>query len=292
MTNKTTGMAAETPETALGYASPESKIGKYLEGLASQIGTRYGRKGLRSRTFAIDYNFAQNGADGTIYQCNKVKDHQAALDAGLRIRGEKVVINTEASLMDGSDFGSVHLSRFHSGDPMALILSIVRGLAIGNVAANRGRTGHISNAAVAIKSKSSTGCEDYYAATGGIVIGKKWGKVALVDISIEPGSWLDSKVEALATLIQENGIVAPRDNVLLDGTKAGGDQTRTGETEETEETEDDSLSDSLGLNFADIGISVVLAHYGVATKADLAVLIQGEIKARINSGKVPLKSVG
>ena len=99
-------------------------------------------------------------------------------------------------------------------------------------------------------------------------------------------------MEALATLIQENGIVAPRDNVLLDGSKAGGDQTSTGETEETEETEDDSLSDSLGLNFADIGISVVLAHYGVATKADLAVLIQGEIKARINSGKVPLKSVG
>jgi hypothetical protein len=142
MANKTTNIEAATSETDLGDASPQSRIGKYLEGLASQIETRYRKRSLRSRTFAIDYNFAENGADGTIYQCNKMKDHQAALDAGLRIRGEKVVINTEASLMDGKDFGSIHLSRFQSGDPMALILSLVRGLAIGNVAANRGRTGH------------------------------------------------------------------------------------------------------------------------------------------------------
>jgi hypothetical protein len=111
-----------------------------------------------------------------------------------------------------------------------------------------------------------------------------------VDISIEPGSWLDSKLEALAILIQENGIVAPRDNVLLDGSKAGGDQTSTGETEETEETEEASASSAVSLDFGTPeALASVRAYYSASTNSALAVILTDLVKAQMNTGKVPLK---
>lgn len=288
MTSKTTNIEAATPETEMGDASPQSKIAKYLEDTAKQINTRYGRYGLRSRSFAIDYNFAENGADGFIYQCDTLKGYQAGLDAGRRIRGSKVVINTEAMLMDGKKFGSVHLSRFQSGDPMALILSLVRGLAMGNVAANRGKIGHVKNAPPAIKSQASTGCEDYYRATGGIVVGKKWNKVSLVDISIEPGSWLDGRVAGLFSLIQEHGIVAPPDTVLLNGSKAGG-STRKSESESESESAD-TASSAVSLDFGTADdLASVRAYFGASTNSALSVILADLVKAQMSTGKVPLK---
>ena len=282
--NKITNVAPTTARTEMEDAARQSKIAAALESTVSKAVTRIRRARLAVNKPAVDYNFGESGADGTIYQCTSFDSDKEALAAGKRIRGEKAVLNDHATTMDGKAFGSVHLSRFHSGDPMALIVSAIRGLVMINVAANRGRKGHIKNASAGIKTKALPGCEDYYAAVGGLAVEDKWKGPALVGLSIVPGSWLDAEVEKLGALIQEIGIVAPVDKVLAAGSKRGGDQTGKGKGKGK-----DGASSSVSLDFGTPeALAGVRAYFGASTNSALSVILADLVKAKMATGKVPL----
>ena len=270
--SKIKNIAPTAAPTRLVDVQSQVDILAILEGVAEEGVRRIRKAGYEAAQPLITIAAGDSGADGVIYSCKKT---------GERRRGEKNVNGGDAAFQAGK-IGQIHISRFHSDDARAQVVSVLRGLSRITVAAAKGKEGTLRN----FPAKS---IQKYYDAVGLACKTSFSGSTGgLVDVGFKDSSWL-VEISELQAVLDRIAITPERDSALLDGSKRGGDQTSQGEEAEEAESKG-GASSAVSLDFGTPeALAGVRAYFGASTNSALSVILADLVKAQMATGKVPLK---